>query len=133
MKRCITLGSVLLISIAVTGCSGGASLDRAELRQQQTAKAETAPRRVARTTVPRREPRQAERVQRPRIAGPVEAVYAREVETEPGEITGAISRNPPSHRPMPFTGTPEWHQLQADEIERERRIQRAMQNICRGC
>jgi hypothetical protein len=36
-------------------------------------------------------------------------------------------------RPWPRVGTPEWQQIQVEDAERERRIQDAIQNICRGC
>jgi len=47
-----------------------------------------------------------------------------------GDITGSIDR---SGRPWPKRGTPEWSQLEAEEIAREQRIKEVLSSICRGC
>ena len=36
-------------------------------------------------------------------------------------------------RPWPKRGTPEFEQLQAEEIEQENRAKAAIHSICRGC
>ena len=49
-----------------------------------------------------------------------------------GDVTGSIGR-PADIRPWPRRGTPEWDQLQAEEIAREQRIKEVLSSICRGC
>jgi hypothetical protein len=36
-------------------------------------------------------------------------------------------------RPWPRVGTTEWFEIQRQDAERERRVQEAIRNICRGC
>jgi hypothetical protein len=50
--------------------------------------------------------------------------------TNADDITGSIAR---STRPWPKRGTPEWDQLQAEELAREQRIKEVLSSICRGC
>jgi hypothetical protein len=47
-----------------------------------------------------------------------------------GDVTGSTAR---SNRPWPKRGTPEWDQLEAEEIAREQRIKEVLSSICRGC
>jgi len=47
-----------------------------------------------------------------------------------GDITGSTGR---SSRPWPKRGTPEWDELQAEELAREQRIKEVLSSICRGC
>jgi hypothetical protein len=49
-----------------------------------------------------------------------------------GDVTSSIGR-PSDIRPWPKRGTPEWDQLEAEEIARERRIKEVLSSICRGC
>jgi hypothetical protein len=58
-------------------------------------------------------------------------VVARGVNGE-AETTGTVTQSR-AHRPWPRVGTPEWNEIQADDAARERRIQNAIGNICRGC
>src|SRR6266705_2495174 len=48
------------------------------------------------------------------------------------DITGSIARSN-DIRPWPKRGTPEFDQLQAEELAREQRIKEALRSICRGC
>jgi hypothetical protein len=48
------------------------------------------------------------------------------------DITASIVR-PIEIRPWPNRGTPEWNQLQAEELAREQRIKEVMSSICRAC
>jgi hypothetical protein len=48
------------------------------------------------------------------------------------DVTASIAR-PNAIRPWPKRGTPEWNQLQAEELAREQRIKEVMSSICRGC
>jgi hypothetical protein len=52
------------------------------------------------------------------------------VSTNAGDITGSTAR---SNRPWPKRGTPEWDELQAEELAREQRIKEVLSSICRGC
>ncbi len=133
MNRYLAVGGLALAGLMLSACAGGPLVDRAELGQSRTGAVEAPARRVAHAPRPRRESRQAQRPERARVAGPADTAFASEAPA-PVETTGSIgSHRANQHRPMPFVGTPEWQQLQAEEAERERRIQRAMQNICRGC
>jgi len=49
-----------------------------------------------------------------------------------GDITGSIARSN-DIRPWPKRGTPEFDQLQAEELAREQRIKEVLSSICRGC
>jgi len=48
------------------------------------------------------------------------------------DITGSIARSN-DIRPWPKRGTPEFDQLQAEELAREQRIKEVLSSICRGC
>ena len=52
--------------------------------------------------------------------------------TNAGDITGSIARSN-DIRPWPKRGTPEFDQLQAEELAREQRIKEVLSSICRGC
>lgn len=49
-----------------------------------------------------------------------------------GQTTGTID-GPKHMRPWPKRGTPEFEQLQAEEIEQENKVRAAIHSICRGC
>jgi hypothetical protein len=49
-----------------------------------------------------------------------------------GDVTSSIGRTS-EIRPWPKRGTPEWDQLQAEEIAREQRIKDVLGSICRSC
>jgi len=48
------------------------------------------------------------------------------------DLTGSVGR-PSDIRPWPKRGTPEWNELQAEEIAREQRIKEVLSSVCRGC
>ena len=52
--------------------------------------------------------------------------------TDAGDITGSMGRSN-DVRPWPKRGTPEFDQLQAEELAREQRIKEVLSSICRGC
>jgi|SRR5262245_14190673 len=52
--------------------------------------------------------------------------------TNAGDTTGSIARSDAT-RPWPKRGTPEFDQLQAEELAREQRIKEVLSSICRGC
>ena len=112
----IRFGTALaLIGIAIfCGCSSRHDAARTELLQQSPIKDEA----------------------------PEPAVVGRRIEpaarNDSGDVTSSIGRvgdNRPSGdiRPWPRRGTPEWDQLQAEEIAREQRIKEVLSSICRGC
>jgi hypothetical protein len=49
-----------------------------------------------------------------------------------GRTTATID-GPRHLRPLPARGTPAREQLQAEEIEQEKRVNQAVNGICRGC
>jgi len=114
----IRFGKALaLIGIGAILCSCSSRHDavRAELRQQPAIKDDEVPKR----TVARR--------------GIEPAAHSNS-----GDVTSTIGRSgdikPSSEiRPWPKRGTPEWDQLQAEEIAREQRIKDVLGSICRGC
>jgi hypothetical protein len=65
---------------------------------------------------------------------PAPAIATRRIEpaAPADDVTASIA--PPNEiRPWPKRGTPEWNQLQAEELAREQRIKEVMSSICRGC
>jgi hypothetical protein len=52
--------------------------------------------------------------------------------SDAGDVTGSIARSK-DMRPWPKRGTPEFDQLQAEELAREQRIKDVLSSICRGC
>jgi hypothetical protein len=115
---CATLG-LLLASFMVGGCSSTPFV--------ATHPAETTQWRLYRpgmeSAAPRRRVRTASR--------PSPPVVARGVNGEM-ETTGTVAQSR-AHRPWPRVGTPEWNEIQAEDAARERRIQEAIGNVCRGC
>jgi hypothetical protein len=97
------------IGAILCGCSSRHDAVRAELRQQPPIKDDEAPE---------------------------GAVARRRIEptarNDSGEVTSSIGRSG-DIRPWPKRGTPEWDQLQAEEIAREQRIKDVLSSICRGC
>jgi len=60
------------------------------------------------------------------------AIATRTTQPAADDITASIAR-PSEIRPWPKRGTPEWNQLQAEELAREQRIKEVMSSICRAC
>jgi hypothetical protein len=104
---------LVLTAVILAGCSNQHYADLDQLRQQRLAADESRPQRSK--SRPRRE------------------TTSRAVVT-PDDVasTGTVGRTR-DIKPWPKTGTPEWHQLQVEEAERERRIRDAVNSICRGC
>jgi hypothetical protein len=48
------------------------------------------------------------------------------------DTTGSVARSNET-KPWPKRGTPEFEQLQAEELAREERIKEVLSSICRGC
>jgi hypothetical protein len=106
----IRLGNALLLigmGASLCGCASRQVAIRAEIQQPQRGEHEVSP-----------EPAIATRTILP--AAPAD------------DITASIAR-PDAIRPWPKRDTPEWNQLQAEELAREQRIKEVMSSICRGC
>ena len=106
----IRFGAVLLLigmGASLCGCASRHQSMRAEVQQPQQVKQNTSPDPAAAT----------QRTQPAALAD---------------DITGSIARSN-DIRPWPKRGTPEFEQLQADELAREQRIKEVLSSICRGC
>jgi hypothetical protein len=111
----ILLGTVPVIS----GCSRGYYVDPADFGARRPAVSE-------RAAAPERTPAQVVRRSR---AEPV--ATARQ---DDSEITGTIGSSSSQVSPWPKRGTPEFNRLQAEEAERDRRIDQMLRTgICSGC
>ena len=115
MIRFGTALALIGIGAILCGCSSGHEAMRTELRQQSSIKGDEVP-----------EPAVARRRIEPAARN------------DSGDLTSSIGRpgeiRPAGDiRPWPRRGTPEWDQLQAEEIAREQRIKEVLSSICRGC
>ena len=123
---CLTLAMLI-----VSGCSNGYYADLNQSRQYRaTSGEETA--RIA-TRSPRSTP--AVTTVRSNVARDnLELATARAgVVLNDAAPTGSISRDGSTGKLWPKRGTPEWDELQAEEIAREKRVNEVMRSICRGC
>ena len=77
---------------------------------------------------------EAQEPQRVKQVSPDPAVATQRIQPAAltGDITGSIARSN-DIRPWPKRGTPEFDQLQAEELAREQRIKEVLRSICRGC
>ena len=120
----IRFGKALaLIGIGAILCSCSSRHDavRAELRQQPAIKDDEVPKRTA-----------ARRRIEPAAhsdSSDVTSTIGRSGDIRPSSDIKTSSEV----RPWPKRGTPEWDQLQAEEIAREQRIKDVLGSICRGC
>jgi hypothetical protein len=104
----IRFGNALLLigmGASLCGCASGQVAIRAEIQQLQRGQHEVSS-----------EP----------------AIATRTIAAAADDITASIAR-PNEIRPWPKRGTPEWNQLQAEELAREQRIKEVMSSICRAC
>ena len=113
MIRFGTALATIGISAVLCSCSSRHEAMRTELRQQPPIEDEAAKPVVARRTI---EPAARNG------SGDVTSSIERAGDIKAGDI-----------RPWPRRGTPEWEQLQAEEIAREQRIKEVLSSICRGC
>src|SRR5262245_42207355 len=101
--------------LILSGCSNWHYVDLAQWRQTNAAAADQSSRHVKTS------------LGRPQASSPWAAAAQDAVES-----TATVGKSRPL-KPWPKVGTPEWDQLQAEEMERERRVKEAVQSICRGC
>ena len=121
MCRFATWLGLILATVILSGCVSTRPVDTSQYRLYRPGMEAETPRRVAAA---------------PRRPAPV---LARDADGEI-PVTGTVAQSAaPSatqstvNRPWPRVGTPEWQQLEAEDAARERRIQDAINNICRGC
>src|SRR5262249_50300481 len=118
---------LLLAQLVVSGCSSRQQVDLSQWRDYRDATAEESLRPVRTSAKP-------SRVRSAQAA----ASHATDAQSEV-ESVGTVGRaaganDGPRHlRPWPKRGTPEFEQLQAEEIELENRAKAATQSICRNC
>ena len=117
MIRSATALCLVAAGVILSGCSSGHYVNLDEYRGKH-----------ATAAVERHAVRTSRRA-RPRAVTTATATPA-----EP-ETTGSIGtvRRTRDIAPWPRRGTPEWDRLQAEEREREKRIEQVMHSICRGC
>src|SRR5262245_55924537 len=112
MRFCILMG-LAFANLILFGCSNWHHVDLAQVRQSRPTTAEPS-RHVKASSMP---------------------VQAKSTQATVFESVGVASKSGVSGesreiRPWPKVGTPEWEQLQAEEIERERRAKDALRSIC---
>jgi hypothetical protein len=103
---------MILATLILGGCTNAHPVDTTQWRLYRPGMETEAPRRI----------KTASRRSTP--------VLARDTNDEVLTTGTAQSR---AHRPWPRVGTPEWNEIQAEDAARERRIQEAIGNVCRGC
>jgi len=102
-----------LAHLVLSGCSNRQQLDLTQWREYR--------------------PTTAVELSRP-VKAPANPSQARSPVTDAHAERATGTTDGPKHlRPWPNHGTPEFEQLQAEEIERENRVKAAIQSICRGC
>ena len=126
VRLCLRAG-LMLAHLVLFGCANRQELDLTQWRDYQPATAEEVSRPVKTSANP------------PKVRSPQTMIsYAADSHDEL-ESVGTVGRSirpvdEPKHmRPWPKRGTPEFEQLQAEEIEQENRVKAAIRNICRGC
>ena len=120
MIRSIFAICLVAMGAILCGCSNGYYVDLAELRKRHPATAQDGPR----VDVSRRRDNRATVI--PATVMPAAG--------SPSATTGVRTiGHGDEARPWPNRGTPEWDRLQADEAEREKRIEQTLRSICRGC
>jgi hypothetical protein len=112
IRSATALCLVAAAAVLLSGCSNGHYVNLDDYRGKRVA------------TVVEQHSVHASRRLRPRAATPAEP-----------ETTGSIGTVGRTRdvAPWPKRGTPEWDRLQAEEREREKRIEQVMHSICRGC
>ena|SRR3977135_3293680 len=107
MIRFCTVLLLIGVGASLCGCASRHEAMRAEVQQPQRVKNDVSPE-------------------------PAVATQRTQPAALTGDITGSIARSN-DIRPWPKRGTPEFDQLQAEELAREQRIKEVLRSICRGC
>jgi hypothetical protein len=127
MARFCVLAGLLLAQHVLSGCASRQQVDLTQWRDYRETTVEELSRPVRTSAKPTRV-RSAQAM----------AVRATDADAEVGSV-GTVGRaagtiDGPRHlRPWPKRGTPEFEQLQAEDIEHENRAKAATHSICRGC
>src|SRR5262245_4852857 len=124
VRFCVPAG-LMLAHLVLVGCSSRQHVDLSQWREYRPTTAEELPQPV-KESAPQVRSRQA------MISHATDAHAEVESVGTVGRATGTID-GPKHLRPWPKRGTPEFEQLQAEEIEQENRARAAIQSICRGC
>jgi outer membrane murein-binding lipoprotein Lpp len=119
MVRFFVLTGLTLAQLVLSGCSNRQQVDLTQWRDYRA------------TTAASAKPSQV-RSPQAMISHATEAHAEVESVGTVGRSTGTID-GPKHLRPWPKKGTPEFEQLQAEEIEQENRAKAAIHSICRGC
>jgi outer membrane murein-binding lipoprotein Lpp len=127
MARFCILAGLMLAQLVLSGCSSRQQVDLTQWRDYRATTAEELPRPVKTSA-------------KPLWVRSAQAMASRatDAHAEVGSVgtvgRGARTNDGPKHLgPWPKRGTPEFEQLQAEEIEQENRAKAATHSICRGC
>jgi hypothetical protein len=127
MVRFCVLAGLMLAQPVLSGCANRHQVDLTQWRDYHATTAEELPR-------PVKTPAKPSQARSPQATVSRATDGHAEVESvgTVGQATG--TNDGPKHlRPWPKRGTPEFEQLQAEEIEQENRVKAAIGSICRGC
>jgi hypothetical protein len=130
VRFCVPAG-LMVVHLALFGCSHRQQVDLAQWRDYRSTAGPTTAEELSRPVKTRANSAQARSPQTMISRVKDERDQVEPVETV-GRSTGTID-GPKHMRPWPKRGTPEFEQLQAEEIEQENRVKAAIQSICRGC
>jgi|SRR5215475_1852922 hypothetical protein len=126
VRFCLPAG-LMLVHLLLSGCSNRQQVDLTQWREYRPTTAEELPRPAkGSANLSQARSRQA------MISRVSDAHAELESVGTVGRATETID-GPKNLRPWPKRGTPEYEQLQAEEIERENRAKAAIHSICRGC
>jgi len=126
VRFCVLVG-LMLTHLVLSGCSNRQQLDLTQWREYRPTAAEKLSRPVTTSA------------SAPQVRLPQAMISHASDAHDELESVGTVGRSTrtidePKHmRPWPRRGTPEFEQLQAEEIEQENRVKAAIHNICRGC
>jgi hypothetical protein len=127
MARFCVLAGLMLAQLVLSSCSSRQQVDLTQWRDY-------------RDTTAKELSRPLKTSAKPSQVGSLQAKVSRATDAHAvAESVGTVGRaagtsDGPKHlRPWPKRGTPEFEQLQAEEIEQENRARAATRSICRGC
>src|SRR5215813_3868746 len=131
MVRFYAPAALMIVHLIISGCSSRQQVDLAQWREYRgataTMTAEESPRPAKVRTSSAQAPSSEAKNSRANVApDEVESVGTL------GQITKSVD-DPKHMRPWPKRGSPEFEQLQAEEIEQENRVKDAIQSLCRYC
>ena len=132
VRLCVPVG-LTFAHLVLSGCSYRQQVDLARWREYRSAPGSTTAEEFSRTAITRSSSVHA-RLPQTTISRAKDGRDEVQLVGTVGQSPRTIVDNEPKHlRPWPKRGTPEFEQLQAEEIEQENRIKSAIHGICRGC